>query len=49
VPVEFYGRMGGVVPFPDEVLSEIHRVISDKVPSDLSPRDAWFERMTAVK
>ena len=37
VPVEFYGRMGGVVPFPDEVLSEIHRMVSDKAPSKLSP------------
>jgi 2-oxoglutarate ferredoxin oxidoreductase subunit alpha len=49
VPVEFYGRMGGVVPFPDEVLSEIHRMVSDKAPSKLSPRDAWFERMVAAK
>ena len=23
VPVEFYGRLGGVIPFPDEVLGEI--------------------------
>jgi len=22
-PVEFFGRMGGVVPFPDEILTEI--------------------------
>jgi 2-oxoglutarate ferredoxin oxidoreductase subunit alpha len=49
VPVEFYGRMGGVVPFPDEVLSEIHRMASSKVATDLSPRDAWFERMVAAK
>ncbi|HUF39276.1 MAG TPA: 3-methyl-2-oxobutanoate dehydrogenase subunit VorB [Anaerolineales bacterium] len=26
VPVEFYGRMGGVVPYADEVLAEIHRL-----------------------
>ncbi|HEY9152261.1 MAG TPA: 3-methyl-2-oxobutanoate dehydrogenase subunit VorB [Anaerolineales bacterium] len=49
VPVEFYGRMGGVVPFPDEVLSEIHRMVSDKNPSNLNPRDAWYERMVATK
>ena len=28
VPVEFYGRLGGVVPFPDEILSEIQRMAS---------------------
>ena len=26
IPVEFYGRMGGVTPFPDEILEEIRRV-----------------------
>ena len=26
VPVSFYGRMGGVVPLPDEVLEEIRKV-----------------------
>jgi 2-oxoglutarate ferredoxin oxidoreductase subunit alpha len=25
VPIEFYGRMGGVVPMPDEVLDEIEK------------------------
>jgi 2-oxoglutarate ferredoxin oxidoreductase subunit alpha len=49
VPVEFYGRMGGVVPFPDEVLGEIHRLASGKFTADLNPRDAWFERMVAMK
>lgn len=26
VPVAFYGRMGGVVPFPDELLAEIRKL-----------------------
>jgi 2-oxoglutarate ferredoxin oxidoreductase subunit alpha len=26
VPVEFYGRLGGVVPLPDEVLDEINKL-----------------------
>jgi 2-oxoglutarate ferredoxin oxidoreductase subunit alpha len=47
VPVEFYGRMGGVVPFPDEVLNEIRRVTSTRLNSDTDPRAQWFERMTA--
>jgi 2-oxoglutarate ferredoxin oxidoreductase subunit alpha len=25
-PIGFYGRMGGVVPFPDEVLDEIRKL-----------------------
>jgi 2-oxoglutarate ferredoxin oxidoreductase subunit alpha len=26
VPISFYGRQGGVVPLPDEVLEEIRKV-----------------------
>ncbi len=49
VPVEFYGRMGGVVPFPDEILSEIQRVSQGKPNLEMNPREAWFERMLAMK
>jgi len=49
VPVEFYGRLGGVVPFPDEILSEIQRITSSKLNTQENPREAWFERMMAVK
>ena len=49
VPIEFYGRMGGVVPFPEEILNEIKRITSSKLNVNINPRDAWFERMTAVK
>jgi 2-oxoglutarate ferredoxin oxidoreductase subunit alpha len=48
VPVEFYGRLGGVVPFPDEILSEIHRMAKAKLSADVHPRDAWLERMAHV-
>ena len=48
VPVEFYGRLGGVVPFPDEILTEIRRVVHGKGRSEANPRQAWFERMTAA-
>jgi 2-oxoglutarate ferredoxin oxidoreductase subunit alpha len=48
VPVEFYGRMGGVVPFPDEILSEIKRLTASKLNVDTDPRDAWLERMAHV-
>ena len=26
-PVEFYGRMGGVIPLPDEILDALHRLV----------------------
>jgi 2-oxoglutarate ferredoxin oxidoreductase subunit alpha len=29
VPISFYGRMGGMVPLPDEVLAEIRKVHAD--------------------
>lgn len=32
VPVEFYGRMGGIVPFPDEVLEAIQRLVKANAP-----------------
>ncbi len=48
VPVEFHGRMGGMVPFPDELLREIRRVATSKLNVDTNPREAWFERMMAA-
>ena len=47
VPVEFYGRLGGVVPFPGEITSEIERVMATGGHVEADPRQAWFERMTA--
>jgi len=47
-PVEFYGRMGGMVPFPDEILREIQRIASSKLSVETNPRDAWLERMAHV-
>lgn len=29
VPITFYGRMGGMVPFPDEILEEIRKIHKD--------------------
>jgi 2-oxoglutarate ferredoxin oxidoreductase subunit alpha len=48
VPVEFYGRLGGVVPFPGEIMNEIERVIAAKGRVDPDPRMAWYERMVAT-
>jgi 2-oxoglutarate ferredoxin oxidoreductase subunit alpha len=47
VPVEFYGRPGGVVPFPDDILGEIERVNAGDLVVDPNPRLSWFERATA--
>jgi 2-oxoglutarate ferredoxin oxidoreductase subunit alpha len=45
VPVEFYGRLGGVVPFPDEILAEIRRLASGPVSPDGDPRKSWIRRL----
>ncbi len=36
-PVEFFGRMGGVVPFPDEVLTEIKRLATEPQTTEVTP------------
>lgn len=45
VPVEFYGRPGGVVPFHDEILDEIRRLVSGPLAVSSNPRDSWLTRM----
>ncbi|RCK74230.1 MAG: 2-oxoglutarate oxidoreductase, alpha subunit [Anaerolineae bacterium] len=48
VPVEFYGRMGGMVPFPDEILAEIQRMSHEDIPLDGDPRQRWMKRLAPV-
>ena len=48
-PVEFYGRMGGVVPFTEEILHEIERVASNKLTVEANPREEWYERMLGMR
>ena len=48
-PIEFYGRMGGVVPFPDEILNEIHRIAAGPLSVDSDPRNDWYERMVGMR
>ncbi|HEX7393613.1 MAG TPA: 3-methyl-2-oxobutanoate dehydrogenase subunit VorB [Anaerolineaceae bacterium] len=45
IPVEFYGRMGGVVPLPDEVLTEIHTLVQGPRTTQGHPRDRWLARL----
>jgi len=44
VPVEFYGRMGGILPMPEEIEAEIERMVKEPIPSDGHPRDRWLAR-----
>ena len=48
LPVEFYGRLGGVVPFPDEIIGEIRRMISEPLAVVEDPRLAWLKRLQKV-
>lgn len=48
VPVEFYGRMGGMVPFPDEILAEIERMNREDIPLDGNPRQRWMKRLAPI-
>jgi 2-oxoglutarate/2-oxoacid ferredoxin oxidoreductase subunit alpha len=50
VPVEFYGRLGGVVPFPHEIRDEINRLASGKPsPVNGNIRKSWLKRLEAQK
>ncbi len=48
VPVEFYGRLGGMVPFPDEILEEIRRLTGQPSPPNGNPRERWLKRLEMV-
>ncbi|MBN1371492.1 MAG: 3-methyl-2-oxobutanoate dehydrogenase subunit VorB [Anaerolineaceae bacterium] len=47
-PVEFYGRVGGIVPFPDEILEEIRRLAKGPLTLEGHPRNRWLARMTGA-
>jgi 2-oxoglutarate ferredoxin oxidoreductase subunit alpha len=42
LPIEFYGRTGGVVPMPEEIEAAIMRMIQDPKQSSVHPRDHWI-------
>ena len=46
-PTEFFARLGGVVPYPDEVLEEIHRMVKGPIDTKIHPRDRWLQRTLA--
>ncbi len=45
VPVEFYGRLGGVVPYPEEILDEIRRMTKSRLKIVSDPRLSWVKRL----
>jgi 2-oxoglutarate ferredoxin oxidoreductase subunit alpha len=49
VPVEFYGRLGGVTPLPDEILDEIRRVSQNEGEISGDPRDEWMDRLEKMR
>jgi 2-oxoglutarate/2-oxoacid ferredoxin oxidoreductase subunit alpha len=48
LPVEFYGRMGGIMPFPDEIEAEIDRMIKAPPILNGNPRRRWLQRFGKV-
>jgi 2-oxoglutarate ferredoxin oxidoreductase subunit alpha len=48
VPVEFYGRLGGITPLPDEIYAEIKRVAENKSDLNGNPREAWIGRLEKI-
>jgi len=45
VPIEFYARLGGIVPYPDEILGEIRRLVHEPKSADGDPRQRWMQRL----
>jgi len=44
-PIAFYGRMGGMVPFADDVLQEIEALAACPLSQEEHPRDRWLAKM----
>jgi hypothetical protein len=40
--------MGGIMPFPDEILSEIKRILAGTTHTDTHPREQWLKRMEGI-
>jgi 2-oxoglutarate ferredoxin oxidoreductase subunit alpha len=48
LPVEFYGRLGGVMPLPDEILNEIRLLAKGPLTLEGDPRKRWLARLEKV-
>ncbi len=49
VPLEFYGRLGGIMPFPDELLGEIQSIAKGHASAGGNPRERWLKRIAISK
>jgi 2-oxoglutarate ferredoxin oxidoreductase subunit alpha len=48
--VEFYGRLGGMVPFPNEILEEVRRIAGGKyLHKNGDVRKDWINRLEALR
>jgi len=45
LPVEFYGRPGCMMPFPDDILGEIRRLAHTPLTTEGDPRKRWMDRV----
>ncbi len=45
VPIDFYGRPGGIIPLPDEISAAVQRMIASPVSNLEHPRDRWMKYM----
>ncbi|NMC79257.1 MAG: 3-methyl-2-oxobutanoate dehydrogenase subunit VorB [Chloroflexi bacterium] len=45
VPVEFYGRMGGMVPYPDEITNAINDMVNGEHDVNADARGKWLATM----
>jgi 2-oxoglutarate/2-oxoacid ferredoxin oxidoreductase subunit alpha len=48
IPIEFYGRVGGVIPFPDDILGKIQQVAEGHFEMDASSGSRLDARWAAV-
>jgi 2-oxoglutarate ferredoxin oxidoreductase subunit alpha len=49
LPVAFYGRMGGITPFPDEILAEIIRMVKEPMQPGEDPRARWLKQFELTR
>jgi 2-oxoglutarate ferredoxin oxidoreductase subunit alpha len=49
LPVGFYGRMGGITPFPDEILTEIRRMVKEPMQPGEDPRARWLKQLEPAR
>ena len=48
IPIEFYGRPGGMIPVADEILREVQRMAKGPLTLEGNPQDRWIERMAEI-